>query len=143
MRERERAECTSNLARALGRTVGSQDVALERVRPNFRQGYGGAGDLDRVEILILVRRQGRVQVGHQRGNGYLVTNRIGGLEQVADGFVDEVGADTGDNQSPVLEPERHRGFLLTDLQQSSARLRHSDGSPVPRHRCDHYGHVTA
>ena len=99
--ERERAEHTSSLARTLGRAVRSQDVALEHVRAGFRQGYGGAGDLDGVEILILVRRQGRVQICHQRRDGDLFTNRVGGLEQVAHGFVDEIGAVTGNNQSPV------------------------------------------
>ena len=144
--EKRKEECkdhTSSLARALGRTMGPQDVALEHIRAGFRQGYGGTSDLDGIEILVLVGRQGRVQVRHQRRDGYLVASGIGGLEQVANGFVDEGGADTGDNQSPVLRPELCHGFSLTDLQQSSVRLRHSDGSPVLRHRCDHYGHVTS
>ena len=122
--------------------MGSQNVALERVRAGFRQGYGGTGDLDGVEILVLIRRQGRVQVRHQRRDGYLVTSGIGGLKQVADGFVDEGGADTGDNQSLSWSQDDVR-VSLTDLQQSSVRLRHGDGSPVLRHRCDHYGHVTS
>jgi hypothetical protein len=115
------AEPISSLARALGRSLGSKDVALKHVRADFRQGHGGSGYLHSVEILVLVGRQGRIQVGHQRGNGYLITGGIGGLKQVTNGFVDKVSADTGDNQSLVLQPERWSGFSLTGLQQSSVR----------------------
>ena len=92
----------SSLARTLGRSLGPQDVPLKNIRAEFRQGHGGTGHLDGVKILILVGRQGRIQVGHQRGNGYLITRRIGGSEQVTNGFVYEVGAVTGDNQSLIL-----------------------------------------
>lgn len=137
-------EPISSLARALGRSLGSQDIALKHVRAEFGQGDGGTGHLDSVEILILVGRQGRVQVGHQRGNSYLITSGIGGSEQVTNRFVDEVGANTADdNQSLVLKPVQHSGCSLTDLQQSSVRLRRGDGSPVPRRRCVHRGRATS
>ena len=93
----------SSLARALGRGVGSEDVTLENVRAVFGQGHCGTGYLHSVKILVLIGRQGRVHVGHQRGNGHLITDGIGGSKQVADGLVYEVGAGTDDNQSPVLQ----------------------------------------
>jgi len=88
----ECAEHISSLARALGRSLGPKDITLKRVRADLRQGHGGTGHLHGVEILILVGRQGRIQVGHQRGNSYLITSGIGGSEKVTDGFVYEVGA---------------------------------------------------
>ena len=123
----------SSLARALGGSLGSEDVALKHIRADFRQGYGGSGHLYSVKILILVRRQCRIQVGHQRGNSYLITGGIGGLKQVTNGFVYKVSADTSDNQSLVLQPERWSGFSLTGLQQSSIQPRRGGGSPAPRH----------
>lgn len=89
------------LAGALGRGLGSKDVPLKNVRAVFRQGHGGAGDLHRVKILVLIGRQGRIQVGHQRGNGYLIANGIGGSEEVTNGFVYEVSAESNDYQSLV------------------------------------------
>ena len=88
------------LAGALGRGLGTKDVPLKNVRAVFRQSHGGTSDLHRVKILILIRRQGRIQVGHQRGDSYLITKGIGGSEEVTNGFVYEVGAGTNDNQSP-------------------------------------------
>ena len=95
------AEAILSLARALGRSLGSKDVAFKHVRADFRQGHGSSGHLYGVEIFILVRRQCRIQVGHQRGDSYLITSGVGGLKQVANGFVYKVSADTGDNQSLV------------------------------------------
>ena len=46
----------------------------------------GASDLHHVKILILIGRQGRIQVRHQRDNSYFIANRIGGLEEVTNGF---------------------------------------------------------
>jgi len=77
--------------------MGSKDITLKHVRADFGQGHGGTGHLHSVEILILVRRQGRIQIGHQRGNSYLITKGIGGSEKVTDGFVYEVSADIGDD----------------------------------------------
>ena len=122
------------LARALGRNLGSKDVTLKRVRTDFGQGHCGPSHLHRVEILILVGGQCRIQVGHQRGDGYLIAGGIGGSKEVTNGFVYKVSADTGDNQSFVLQPGRWIGSSLTDLQQSSIRPRRAGGSPVPRRR---------
>ena len=118
MRDGKCAERILSLARAVGGRLGPEDVALKHVGADFRQGDGGTGDLDGVEILILVGRQGGVEVCHQRGDGYLVATGIGGLEQVTNGFMNEVSADTNDNQSLVLQPERCGRFSLTDLRQS-------------------------
>lgn len=93
------------LARALGGGLGSKDVALEKVRTIFRQSHGGTGHLHSVKVLILIRRQGRIQVGHQRGDCYLITYGIGGPKQVPNGFVYEVGAGASDNQSTTLHPD--------------------------------------
>ena len=101
-RERHGKECAepiSSLARALGRRPWSKDIALKHIRTNFGQGHGGSGHLYGVEILKFVGRQRRIQVGHQRGNGYLITGGIRRLKQVTNGFVYKVSADTGDNQS--------------------------------------------
>lgn len=132
-KRKECAESISSLARALGRSLGSEDVALKRIRTDFRQGHGGSGHLDSVEILILVGRQCRIEVGHQSGNGYLITSGVGGLKQVTNGFVYKASADTDDDQSLVLQPERWSGSSLTDLQESSVLPRHGGGSPAPRH----------
>ena len=78
VRGRECVRRISSLARALGRSVGPEDVTLEHVRADFRQGPGGTGHLNSVKILILVRGQGRIKVGHQRGDSYLITSGIGG-----------------------------------------------------------------
>ena len=130
---KECAEPISSLARALGRRLGSKDIALKHIRTNFRQGHGGSGHLYSVEILKFVGRQCRIQVGHQRGNGYLITGGIGGLKQVTNGFVYKVSADTGDNQSLVLQPERWSRFSLTGLRQSSIQPRRGGGSLGLRH----------
>ena len=127
----------------MGRRLGTKDVTLKRVRTGFGQGHGSAGHLHGVEILILVRRQGRIQIGHQRGDSYLITSGIGGAEQVTNGFVDEVSADTSDNQSLVLQPERWSGYSLTGLQQSSVLPRHDGGSPVLRRRWARHGRATS
>jgi hypothetical protein len=103
--ERNAQDPMSGLAGALGRGLGTKDVPLKNVRAVFRQGHGGAGDLHSVKILVLIGRQGRIQVGHQRGDSYLITNGIGGSKQVTNGFVYKVGASTDDNQYLVLQPE--------------------------------------
>lgn len=102
---KECAEPNSGLAGALGRGVGSKDVALENVRAVLRQSHRSTGYLHSVKVLVLIGRQGRIQVGHQRGNGYLITNGIGGSKEVTNGFVNEVSAGTDDNQSLGLQPE--------------------------------------
>lgn len=99
--------------------MGSKNIALKHIRADFREGYGGSGHLHRVEIFVFVGGQCRIQVGHQRGDGYLITSGVGGLKEVTNGLVYKVSADTGDNQSLVLQPGRRwGGSLLTDLRQS-------------------------
>lgn len=98
--------------------MGSKNITLEHIRADFRQGHGGSGHLHSVEIFVFVGRQCRIEVGHQRGDGYLITGGVGSLKEVTNGFVYKVSADTGDNQSVVLQPRRWGGSSLTDLQQS-------------------------
>ena len=50
----------SSLAGALGRGLGSKDVALEGVGAVFRQSPGSTSDLHSVKILVLIGRQSRI-----------------------------------------------------------------------------------
>ena len=112
----ECAEPSANLARAVGR-LGSKNITFEHIRADFRQGHGGTGHLHSVEIFVFVGRQCRIQIGHQRGDGYLITGGVGSLKQVTNGIVNKVSADTGDNQSLVLQPGRWGRSSLTDLKR--------------------------
>lgn len=119
---KECAEPIPSLARALGR-MGSKDVSFKYVRAGFGQGYGGTSHLHSVKVLVLIGRQGRIQIGHQRGNSYLIAEGIGGSKQVTNGFMDEVSATSGSPQIDRAVLAALPRFVITE---TAADVRHLD-----------------
>jgi hypothetical protein len=130
------------LARTLGRGLGSKDVALKNVvRVVSSHSHGGASNFQGVKILVLIGRQGRIHVDHQRGDGYLITDGIGGSKQVTNGFVYEVSAGTRDYQSRVLHQKlesiyTHRPVGVSKSTPYLWRLSRVSSSLSPSRRCD-------
>lgn len=119
---KECAEPIPSLARALGR-MGSKDVSFKYVRAGFRQGYGGTSYLNSVKVLVLIGRQGRIEIGHQRGNGYLIAEGIGGSKQVTNGFMDEVSATSG---SPQIDRAMMAALPRFVITETAADVGHLD-----------------